>query len=148
MLARGLMPTTTDKTSTDIPLPLVLAVHCSSMLLRRCTEASARIDAGVYECDILSMSTVAARRRPLAIVVPAHIHAFDPLESDALAQAVGAMLIIVDEDITQRDLDDLISAAGAELRRGEYDGTSVGRYSLVNREPKPESRRGPPASGT
>jgi hypothetical protein len=118
-----------EKTSPVATVPSVLAVHCSTDLLRRCIEAAAKAGITARECDLRSMGKQATQRRPIAMIVPAYLHEFDPTEFEALARDVGAALLVVDEEIGQAELDDLIVGAG--LRRPRSPRAAQGRYSVV-----------------
>jgi hypothetical protein len=118
-----------EKTSPVLTLPSVLAVHCSTDLLRRCVDAAAKAGMTARECDLRSMGRQATQRRPVAMVVPSYLHEFDPTEFEALARDVGAALLVVDEEIGQAELDDLIVGAG--LRRPRSPRVAQGRYSVV-----------------
>ena len=110
-------------------LSSVLAIHCSPELRRRCVEAAARAGMSARECDLVTMGREAVRRRPLAMIVPSYLHEFDPTEFDALARDVGAALLVVDEALSQAELDELIADAGRS--RGRSSRAAEGRYSVV-----------------
>lgn len=118
-----------EKTAPGLVLPVVLAIHCSTELHRRCVEACTRSALSVRECDLLAMAQQSAQRRPIAIIVPSYLHEFDPTEFEALAKDVAATLLIVDEEISQADLDELIADAGTPRRKGPR--ADRGRYSVV-----------------
>ena len=118
-----------EKTSAGGPLPSVLAIHCSEDLLRRCVAAAAAAGMTSRACDLRTMGRQAMQRRPIAMIVPSYLHEFDPTEFEALARDVGAVLLVVDEEIGQPELDDLLIGAG--LRRPRSPRAMEGRYFMV-----------------
>jgi hypothetical protein len=93
------------------------------------------------ECGFMTAPTVAAERRPLAILLPMDIYAFDPSAFDALARDVQASLVRVDEDIPAGQLELLLTAAveDAAARRHELlpafpmgDAAENGRRTVPN----------------
>jgi hypothetical protein len=118
-----------EKTSPVVTLPSVLAIHCSADFLRRCVESAARARMTLRECDLRTMGRHATQRPPTAMIVPSYLHEFDPYEFEALARDVGAVLLVVDEEIGQPELDALL--AGVGVRRPRSPRTTEGRYFLV-----------------
>ncbi len=55
--------------------------------------------AALVVTPVASLATVAAERRPYAIVVPRHLYDFGGSELDALARDVGAGLFVVNESV-------------------------------------------------
>lgn len=85
-------------------------------LCRQCAEhaAGARLEV----CDVASLITRAAELRPLAIIVPSHILAFDAAEFSALARTVGAVLIPLSSDLPVGEVgDNLIGTIFAAAER-------------------------------
>ena len=91
------MPPPDHLTIPALPPPTVLAVSCPPELVARCAGALLTIGIGLKECGFVSAATVAAERRPLAIVIVKDIYLFDPDAFDALARDVQASLVRVDE---------------------------------------------------
>ena len=117
------------KTAPPAALATLLAVQCSADLLRRCAAAGGKVAMTVRGCDLVSMAEQSALRRPIAIIVPSYLHEFDPTEFEALAQDVAARLLVVDENISQADLDRLIG--GARGRGVKRPRSGQGCYSVV-----------------
>jgi len=115
------MPSPDHLTLPALPSPTVLAVSCPPELVARCAGALLTIGVGLKECGFVSAATVAAERRPLAIVIVKDIYLFDPDAFDALARDVQASLVRVDEDIAGPTLELLLAAAieDAAARRSE-----------------------------
>jgi hypothetical protein len=115
------MKTHGDATVAALTAPSVLAIACTPELVARCREALEGIGVGLRECSFVEAPTVAAERRPLAIVMLEDLYAFDPEELDALARDVQASLVRVDEDASVAMLELLLTAAidAAAARRSE-----------------------------
>ena len=101
--------------------PAVLAIGCPPDLVARCARALEGIGVALRTCDFLNAATAVAERRPLAMVLPDDLYAFDPDEFDALARDVRASLVRVESDIAVPMLELLLTAAidAAAARRGE-----------------------------
>jgi hypothetical protein len=108
-------------TLTALAAPAVLAVGCSPDLVARCVQALGGIGVALRTCDFLNAATVAAERRPLALVILEDLYAFDPYEFDALARDVRASLVRVEDGIAVPKLEMLLAAAidTAAADRGE-----------------------------
>jgi hypothetical protein len=76
---------------------------------------------GLRACDFLHCATAVVERRPLAMVLPEDLYAFDPDELDALARDVQASLVRIEEDIPVAKLRLLLYTAidAAAGHRGE-----------------------------
>ena len=72
--------------------------------------------AQMLESPVATLATLAAERRPYAIVVPRHIYDFGGSELDALARDVGAGLVVVTDSIQMEVL--VTSLADAASRLG------------------------------
>jgi hypothetical protein len=107
-------------TEKPVHIPTVLAVGCSDALLARCWTALAHMGVMVRDCEPALLPTLVASRMPLAIVMPEHVHARDPVELDALARDVRAMLVKVHPDATVGELEAVVGVAiRSTLRRRE-----------------------------
>jgi hypothetical protein len=114
------MPSANPDTLPSLAAPTVLAVSCPPELVARCAEAIAPLGLALQACGFLEAATMAAERRPLAIVVVEDVYAFDPDEFDALARDVRASLVRVEEGITVPKLELILEAAvddAAQRRR-------------------------------
>jgi len=90
-----LMPTAQHQVA-----PCVLLVGQDSPhegLCRECAEHAA--GAKLEICSMSNLTTRAAELRPLALIVPSDILAFDPTEFQALARTVNATLIPLRADL-------------------------------------------------
>src|ERR1700753_3407939 len=96
----------TDRaTSKPVHIPTVLVVACSDALLARCWDCLAEVGVMVRDCDPARVATLAAARRPLALVLARAFYENDPDELEALARDVRAELLVVDEDVSERELE-------------------------------------------
>jgi hypothetical protein len=115
------MKPTDSATLTAVAAPAVLAIGCAPDLVARCAQALGGIGVALRTCDFLNAATAVAERRPLALVLPDDLYAFDPEEFDALARDVRASLVRVEDEIVVAKLELLLTAAidAAAARRGE-----------------------------
>jgi len=115
---RSPFPTISEETAA-----VVLVVGAPSRLVQVCAEASAMAAAArVKECDVAAAPTMAAKWRPLAIVVPEPAYEIDREELEALARDVrGRLVIVPDDDITTEDLQARLLTAVAEAERLRAD---------------------------
>ena len=74
-----------------------LAVGCRAALLTQCRAAAGLVSVELEPAEFLSLANAAAALRPLAILISADLYGFDPDEFDALARAVGACRVLVEE---------------------------------------------------
>jgi hypothetical protein len=79
------------------PRPAFLVVGCRAVLLARCRAAADRVSVELECAELLALANVVATLRPLAILISADLYGFDPEEFDALARAVGAHRVLVEE---------------------------------------------------
>jgi hypothetical protein len=107
-------------TEKPVHIPTVVAVGCSDALLARCWAALAPMGVMVRDCDPSLLPTLVASRLPLAIVMPDHVYARDPIEHDALARDVRAMLVKVHPDATVGEIAAVVGLAiRSTVRRRE-----------------------------
>ncbi|HSN98768.1 MAG TPA: hypothetical protein VLS89_10805, partial [Candidatus Nanopelagicales bacterium] len=147
-------------TATPIHVPSVLVVLDAAWpeLFARCLGAAVRSGVLVHRCEVAAASTFAAERRPLAIVLSNAVYALDPDEFDALARDVRAALLKVDEEITERELEAMFSAALRERERRDDSSGGGSRYALIHQveaeapmprasqPPGPRTQAPPPSS--
>ena len=98
-------------TEKPVHIPTVLAVGCSDALLARCWSALAHLGVMVRDCEPALLPTLVASRMPLAIVMPEHVYARDPVELDALARDVRAMLVKVHAEATVGEIEAVVGVA-------------------------------------
>ncbi|APR87859.1 hypothetical protein A7982_13208 [Minicystis rosea] len=124
-------------TEKQVDIPTVIAAGCSDVLLARCWNALAGLAVMVRDCDLAALPTLAAARKPLAIVVARTNDASATAELTALARDVGATLIEVDHPLGAHDLESTLSllVRAALLRR--EGRTASGRYSILPGDPIP-----------
>ncbi|WP_437595339.1 hypothetical protein [Sorangium sp. So ce590] len=91
----------------------------------------------LHRCDAATAATIAAERRPLAIILSNSVYAKEPAEFDALARDVRSTLLRLDEEVSERELEAMLSGALRETREmnaqrdaGRRDEGS-GRYTLI-----------------
>jgi hypothetical protein len=88
-----------DDTLRNLERPTIVVVGGSRDLLESCKEISrSGVPAAVVSCDLGSVTTTVAARRPFAIVVPEALIAFDEGEFRALARDVRAQIISVPDE--------------------------------------------------
>jgi hypothetical protein len=160
-MSRG--PANQHERATEKPvhIPTVLAVGCSDAMLARCWDALVGLGVMVRDCEPALAATLVASRKPLAIVMPSHVHALDPEEFDALARDVRATIVKIDDDATTEEISAVVGVAlRAALRRREarrpasgafHSNPPSGRYSILPGELSassfaPASTSAPPTS--
>jgi hypothetical protein len=104
-------------TVPSLATPTVLVVSCAPELVARCAQAIAPLGLALQECGFVEAATMAAERRPLAIVMVEDVYAFDPDELDALARDVRASLVRVEEDIPVAKLELILEVAVDDAAR-------------------------------
>ena len=120
------MPRADPTTMRPVTVPTVLTIACSLQIERRCARACARIGAVLKHGKLERAPTLVAERRPLVIVLPQEVYAFDPLEFDALARDVGASLLRVGDDTPEAVLEMLLGPAlDAALARRKKQGALI-----------------------
>jgi hypothetical protein len=127
--------------------PAVLAIGCSPDLVARCLRALEGIGVALRTCDFLNAATVAAERRPLALLILEDLYAFDPHEFDALARDVRASLVRVEDGIAVAKLEMLLAAAidRAAAERGELlpAWPELGAGPILEKDERELGRRTP-----
>lgn len=130
-----------EATKQAIAVPRsILIVSATAPLVRRCREIAPRV--GVvfcHECTLATLTTMAVERKPLAILFPEHLYAFDAAEFDALARDVQASVFALASEISDHELEAGLQDAllRAELLRQPEPPSS--RYAVVphtHRRPK------------
>ena len=87
--------------------PSILLVGARSPHEALCRECAAHAAGATLEiCSMAELTTRAAELRPLAIIVPSDILAFDPSEFHALARTVNATLIPLRADLATEEIGD------------------------------------------
>ncbi|WP_433926095.1 hypothetical protein AB3662_24525 [Sorangium cellulosum] len=98
----------------------------------------------LHRCDAATAATIAAERRPLAIILSNGVYATDPAEFEALARDVRSTLVRLDEEVCERELEAMLKGALRDTREmsaqrerdagrrdeGRRDEGS-GRYTLI-----------------
>ncbi|WP_234023123.1 hypothetical protein [Sorangium cellulosum] len=101
-----------------IRIPVVLALDCSPGFLARCRRVAARARFLVRSCDAASAWGTAVRLRPLAIILPSHLHDRAPQTFELLAEDAGARLVVVEsEQLPPGELEGHITHAIGEAAR-------------------------------
>jgi hypothetical protein len=99
---------TTSKTSLT---PVVVVVGQTPAFIAWCRDVAAGLGAIVRPSDVAGAATAAAHWRPVALVLSEDVHAFDPVEWDALARDVGAMLLVTLDGLEREELEALLARA-------------------------------------
>lgn len=118
-------------TEKPVHIPTVLAVGCSDALLARCWTALAHMGVMVRDCEPALLATLVASRLPLAIVMPEHVHARDPVELDALARDGRTMLVRVNSDATVGEIEAVVGMAIRSTIRRREARPSAPRGSML-----------------
>ncbi|XXX71952.1 hypothetical protein WMF30_30330 [Sorangium sp. So ce134] len=91
----------------------------------------------LHRCDAATAATIAAERRPLAIILSNSVYAMDPAEFDALARDVHSTLLRLDEEVSERELEAMLSGALRETREMNAQREAArrdegsGRYTVI-----------------
>ena len=126
------MPSVNADTLPSLAAPTVLVVSCPPELVARCAQAIQPLGLALQECGFIAAATMAAERRPLAIVMTEDLYAFDPEELDALARDVRASLVRIEEDITVAKLELILEAAVDEAARQRREMLAAWRAPQVS----------------
>src|ERR1043165_1503108 len=111
-------PMDRKSTTNAKTLPTVLVVGAGAELIERCRRSAEIAKSFLETADMANAATMAARCRPMVIVLTEDLYAFDPDEFDALARDVrGKVVRVADENIPQLELDARILGAIAEVKR-------------------------------
>jgi hypothetical protein len=117
----------------------ILLVSAPTDIAKRCRAAAARAKVlFAYECDLATLTNMAAERKPLAIIFPEHIYDFDSAEFDALARDIQATIVALEPGLSD---DELVARLDDAFLRAELlrqPEASSGRYAVV-----PETHRRP-----
>ncbi|XXT14478.1 hypothetical protein WME94_29945 [Sorangium sp. So ce429] len=120
----------------------------------------------LHRCDAATAATIAAERRPLAIIMSNSVYAMDPAEFDALARDVRSTLVRLDEEVSERELEAMLNGALRDTREMSAQRDAArrdegsGRYTLIGTQrseivgakgaagadPRLAPRRGDPSS--
>jgi hypothetical protein len=111
------MPQFNPDTLPSMAAPAVLVVSCPPDLVAHCAQAVESLALVLQECGFLAAATLAAERRPLAIVMTDDVYAFDPDAFDALARDVQASLVRVEEDVAPAKLELILEVAVEDAAR-------------------------------
>lgn len=120
----------------------VLLVSSSEALAARCRAICVRARVIlVPESDLSALTNAAVERKPLALLFPDDVYAFDSAEFDALARDIQASVVLLEPDITDEELETrlLDAVLRAELLR--QPGAPSSRYVLVPDGPRRPKRR-------
>ncbi|WP_437768597.1 hypothetical protein WMF27_12710 [Sorangium sp. So ce281] len=111
-----------------------LAARCRGMCLR------ARVML-IVESDLAALTNTAVERKPLALLFPDDIYAFDSAEFDALARDIQAAVVTLEPGVTDEVIEARLAEAllRAELLRQPEPSSS--RYVLVPEGPRRSKRR-------
>jgi hypothetical protein len=114
------MPDDERPTDKQLRIPIVLVVSSAPHVMAAVDAAAARAHLLVTGCAFDDVATVSAEIRPIALVVPDHVLAFDPEAFHALARDVGARVLEVNEETFS------VSELEADLRglTGDFDGAT------------------------
>jgi hypothetical protein len=120
----------------------VVLVSSAEALAARCREICLRARVIlIVESDLAALTNTAVERKPLAILFPDDIYAFDSAEFDALARDIQASVVTLEPNITDEVVEARLAEAilRAELLRQPEQPSS--RYVLVPDGPRRPKRR-------
>ena len=103
-------------TANAMTLPTLLAIGAGDGLFARCKASASASRLFIEAADMSNAATMAARHRPMVLVLTEDLFAFDPEEFEALARDVRGRLVRVTDDITQIELNTRVSRALQEAR--------------------------------
>lgn len=113
-------------TLTAVTAPTVITIGCSPALQALSERCLGSMKVLIKHSELAQAPTIAAQRRPLAIVIPEDLYEFDPREFDALARDVGASILRVEEDIDPATFETLLGAAvDAAMSRRRKQGARM-----------------------
>jgi hypothetical protein len=115
----------------------MLVVGCSGVLLARCRAAAAATGIDIEPVGPLSLAAIAAKMRPLVVLIAADLYRFDPAELDEVVRSVGANRMVVDLTESQERIEERLGEAVDEIL--------VLRTEGATRRSSPDSRQ--PGSG-
>jgi hypothetical protein len=123
-------------TATPLHVPSILVVLDPAWpeLFSLCLAVAPGCGVLLHRCDASTAATIAAERRPLAIIMSNGVHAKDPTEFDALARDVRAKLLRLDEEVSERELEAMLSGALRDTRDARDPGRrdeGSGRYTVI-----------------
>jgi hypothetical protein len=120
----------------------VVLVSSSEPLAARCRQICLRAHVIlVVESDLAALTNTAVERKPLALLFPDDIYAFDSAEFDALARDIQSSVVTLEPDVTDEEIEARLTEAllRAELLRQPELPSS--RYVLVPEGPRRPKRR-------
>jgi hypothetical protein len=95
----------TDSDSPTIKrqdVPMALVIGGDEALLRRLSEAALTAQVLLAECSTADATNTTAKLRPLVMIFPEIVYAFDPEGFEALARDVQAAVLRVNSDAIDR----------------------------------------------
>ncbi|WP_104982718.1 hypothetical protein [Sorangium cellulosum] len=123
-------------TATPLHVPSILVVLDPAWpaLFSLCLAVAPGCGVLLHRCEIATVATIAAERRPLAIIMSNGVYAKDPVEFEALARDVRSTLLRLDEEVSERELEAMLSGALRETsasRDASRRDEGSGRYTLI-----------------
>ncbi|WP_437594865.1 hypothetical protein [Sorangium sp. So ce1000] len=126
-------------TATPLHVPSILVVLDPAWpaLFSLCLTVAPGCGVLLHRCDAATAATIAAERRPLAILLSNSVYARDPADFEALARDVRSTLLRLDEEVSERELEAMLNGALRETREmnaqrdtGRRD-EGGGRYTMI-----------------
>jgi hypothetical protein len=136
---RAAMDRRAQITATPLHVPSILVVLDPAWpaLFSLCLAVAPGCGVLLHRCDAATAATIAAERRPLAILLSNSIYARDPADFEALARDVHSTLLRLDEEVSERELEAMLNGALRETREtnaqrdaGRRD-EGGGRYTMI-----------------
>src|SRR5690349_5566044 len=100
-------------TATPLHVPSILVVLDPAWpaLFSLCLTVAPGCGVLLHRCDAATAATIAAERRPLAILLSNSVYARDPADFEALARDVRSTLLRLDEEVSERELEAMLNGA-------------------------------------
>lgn len=136
---RAAMDRRAQITATPLHVPSILVVLDPAWpaLFSLCLAVAPGCGVLLHRCDAATAATIAAERRPLAILLSNSVYARDPADFEALARDVHSTLLRLDEEVSERELEAMLNGALRETREmnaqrdtGRRD-EGGGRYTMI-----------------
>ncbi|MFO0587970.1 MAG: hypothetical protein U0441_10545 [Polyangiaceae bacterium] len=120
-------------TSQQLYIPTILVIGACEDLEDRCLQAADARGLSVKTCSVHDAPHAIPRRRPLAVVAPNGISDRMSQDLEALAREVRSVLLLVDPDVSAREIEAMFSAAIAACSARNDKPSSPGVLGLGRR---------------
>ena len=98
----GVVPRDSEPpTLKQMQIPVALVVGGNESIVAAVTTAGVGAQVLVAECSVANANTIAAQMRPLVMVFPEDVYAFDPQGFDALARDLRSAILRLTQDMLE-----------------------------------------------